>query len=444
MGLLIIACNLVFIFVNLCNEKSFKRTISIVFHLWWLLIISISLINTDGLKAVSEKVYFFVFLHILTFSIGLSLNVRFNYKSSHRNTKTITELVKNNSILGALAILILPIAFYAIRFMNLTSTYEGAKEGRLLRFSVGELFRTNAEMYLFNFFGELLFIFAAAVCFFCLLYNPKKIMLIAISLGVVLLYASIGMGRFEFFEICCIFATVFLFKYYTSDEKNGIKGRISAKHILLLVITALAAIFLFVYTTATRLITTLSLSNFKEIFDYSLEQIRVYTTGSFRAFDYALENYSDNIGMNYGRMTFGGFDEILGVFLRVLGIDYPIMNYSYGELIQEYISIGGGFSFNALYTGLLNFYFDFGIIGIVIFSFLFGLLLNYFIGRLMEKHYFLDLLMVGILLNQMFMMSMKWVLSSTGAVIVIIAVLLFGKKITLDEKNQLIQNSEVI
>jgi hypothetical protein len=58
----------------------------------------------------------------------------------------------------------------------------------------------------------------------------------------------------------------------------------------------------------------------------------------------------------------------------------------------------------------------------------------------MEKHYFLDLLMVGILLNQMFMMSMKWVLSSTGAVIVIIAVLLFGKRIKISEKSQSVLN----
>jgi hypothetical protein len=48
--------------------------------------------------------------------------------------------------------------------------------------------------------------------------------------------------------------------------------------------------------------------------------------------------------------------------------------------------------------------------------------------------------MVGILLNQMFMMSMKWVLSSTGTVIVIIAVLLFGKRIKISEKSQSVLN----
>ena len=440
MGLLIIACNLIFIILNLFNEKSFKRTITIIFHIWWLFIVSISLINTDRLNVVSDKVYFFVFLHILTFSIGLNLNVKFNYRSSNRRAKTIAELVENNSILGVLSVLLIPIAFYAIRFIELTSTYEGVKNGRLLRYSVGELFKTSMEIHLFNFFGELLFIFAAAVCFYCLLYNPKKIALIAISLGVVLLYASIGMGRFEFFEICCIFATVFLFKYYTSDEKSGVKNKIGLKHILLLVIIALGAVFLFLYTTASRLVTTLSLSNFKEILDISLEQVRVYTTGSFRAFDYALENYREELGMNYGRMTFGGFDEIFGLVLGVLGFNYPIMNYTYGELIREPISIGGGSSFNALYTGLFHFYFDFGIIGIIVFSFLFGLLINYFIGRLMEKRYFLDLLMVGILLNQMFMMSMRWALSSTGSVIVIIMVLMFGKQIKIEDKKQLVLN----
>ena len=48
--------------------------------------------------------------------------------------------------------------------------------------------------------------------------------------------------------------------------------------------------------------------------------------------------------------------------------------------------------------------------------------------------------MVGILLNQIFMMPMKWMLSSTGAVIVIMAVLLFGKRIKISEESQLVLN----
>ena len=49
------------------------------------------------------------------------------------------------------------------------------------------------------------------------------------------------------------------------------------------------------------------------------------------------------------------------------------------------IDIGSGFSWNALYTVVLYFYLDFGIIGIIILPLLFGLLLKLLINKMYNK-----------------------------------------------------------
>lgn len=121
-----------------------------------------------------------------------------------------------------------------------------------------------------------------------------------------------------------------------------------------------------VLTTFPRFIVrddSLSLDVMLDAANTLFEHFIVYFVGSFRAFDYAVEHYDNLLGLNFGRMTLAGFDEIYALAFRSLGFNImPFSNY-WGEILAEPIQVGNDVFFNALYTAVFNFYFDFGVLG---------------------------------------------------------------------------------
>jgi len=76
-------------------------------------------------------------------------------------------------------------------------------------------------------------------------------------------------------------------------------------------------------------------------------------------------------------------DSFVSIFLNNVGIDYTSLENIIGFLQTDYIYIGQDIEFNYAYTNVLYFYLDFGIPGIIVFSFLWG----YFIRRMIFLFY---------------------------------------------------------
>jgi hypothetical protein len=118
-----------------------------------------------------------------------------------------------------------------------------------------------------------------------------------------------------------------------------------------------------------------NISDFLYWFDFTLAQAVVYLTGPFRAFDYFLSNdIASNYILTLGRSTFGGIEEFFSNILIILEINIETANSIYASFAVPPIIIGQNTSFNAFYTGLTNFYLDGRFLGVVFFSFIFGII----------------------------------------------------------------------
>ena len=131
-------------------------------------------------------------------------------------------------------------------------------------------------------------------------------------------------------------------------------------------------------------------SSFKELREDMVNQPLRYFVCPQKAFEYAIEHdYPSKLGgYMYGRATFACIDFYVNpVMNKMEGSHNPNANSKIGYLIQdEWISLSPNVpNWNALYTALLHFYLDFGVIGCLVFSLLFGILTRWAINKLLKK-----------------------------------------------------------
>src|SRR5699024_4827351 len=85
----------------------------------------------------------------------------------------------------------------------------------------------------------------------------------------------------------------------------------------------------------------------------------------------------------YGRLTLGGLDHLIGMFLKLINNSFKTAYHSISPILQNPIVIGEGKTFNAFYTSIMNHYLDFILIGVLIFPLFF-----YFFGLLFFSLFF--------------------------------------------------------
>ena len=78
-----------------------------------------------------------------------------------------------------------------------------------------------------------------------------------------------------------------------------------------------------------------------------------------------------------------------------------------------------------MYTGIFNFYFDAGIIGILIYSVLLGVAFKYFLTRYYKRRSIPNLVILCNVAFGVFAMPIKWVFSSGDMMLLIIICLIW-------------------
>jgi oligosaccharide repeat unit polymerase len=183
-----------------------------------------------------------------------------------------------------------------------------------------------------------------------------------------------------------------------------------------------------VYLTSIRLgLFELTLDNFTLSNRIFIEHIFVYLLGPFRAFDHALYNFNESLGFNFGYLTFAGFDEIIGNFFRLIG-DYQIMNHLSGEITAQGIDIGLNYEFNALYTCVYNYYFDLGLLGVILFPFFYGFVNHRIISNFECNPTAVSLFLLVFVSVSSITSVMLWKFQMPAAVIVLLGAYLFHLK----------------
>lgn len=353
---------------------------------WWLILLIISSYNPYDLYSVSAEIYFLLLTSIISFSIGFLLNEFAQKKISNYSNVSLDENIlfpiynsfsKNKFFILLIIILCAYIGNYVVLYQEYIFLY-GPEEARTMRFFVGPIFKSSAEIFFYNFFVESFSILISLYIAISLVWKKfSKTFFLALLFAY--LYSSFGAGRFYIIELSFLIL-FFLFIKIKVSKKGGASLKQKKDNLKLLFLLAPILLVGYVYSiylsNFRKGISELSWNNIIEGNDEFVSQIIVYCVGSFRALEYGVKVTSLKVDNTLGSLSFGGLDEIIGVILNTIGFNYEYSNNMYGAYTYPQINIGVGQTFNALYTNVFGQYLDFGILGVIILSIFWGYVFN--------------------------------------------------------------------
>lgn len=438
---------LLFGFLLLVSWMLIKDKLSLVFLqlylIWWGLLLFVSTLNPYGLYPVSTKVYAILILSIFCFSFGFITNryIRTRYSdegpvlTQQVLLDKFDKLSKSKLYLFALISFSLFISRYLLQYQKIIILY-GTEEARNMRFFVGAVFSNSAEIFFYNFFIESFSILVTIYLAFSLVWLRFN-KAFYLSILFIYIYSSFGAGRGIIIELGFYISFLFIVKNKMIGSANSIDSVMELKKlksqrlkVILVILPILLCLYLF----------SIYLSNYRSgVFEFTLDafiegnnefmsQIVVYCVGSFRALEYGINNIAKEIGYTYGSLSFGGIDEILGVTLNVLGIKYEYSNVIYGIKTSTNFQIGFDQSFNALYTNVFTQYLDFGLAGVIVFSFFWGLVFNKVIVFFQRTQTIYSLFIVSFLFVAAIMTALSWKLQAPSSWIFLGALYLLRNK----------------
>ena len=345
---------------------------------FWSLCLIVSTTNPYGLFPVSTYIHVLLILNVVSFTIGF-LSKRNNYNSlSNVNCDFGIDKFLSSKLYRITMIFIIVITWFL--------TYQ--QRSFVLMYNLGYL-RQNFYTAMFAGKPLLAFIYvnilqpAYELSLFLLCYlivykrDLKHIILLALF---VIPFMFISGGRTRAMMLVFYFAFIVIGNSLFNKAKDTSSVlNFKIKHFFSVTIGFVCLFLLFSYTSVLRLgAEELDNESMSAGIEKSVTQICTYCTGSFRAFEYALEhNYVDIIdGFKFGRATFGGLESFMERIVRHLtGLQLPNVTEKTVMMLQSnevIVGTGEESEFNYAYTNALYHYFDFGAFGVVLFPFLFG------------------------------------------------------------------------
>jgi len=387
---------------------------------------------------VSDFAYFLLLLNVGMFAIGFiavdhgrePVVDRDAYRSLARNFHDHVET--SRPVLLVLVGLSVYLLRYYLRYMDELGAV-GPGEARSIRYSLGAVFGNPLEILIYNNFAEALAIALVVVLAYSLVLGSIRTWVFFWALVDLFLFASIGAGRTLIVQggIFVLFLAVIRDTLQPGSPKLDVGAAAGAvapaaprKNLLVYVVVPMAIMTVFmVYLTFARIFSLemgLDALQDGELVGLAgeafLGNVWVYSVGPFRALDYALSHPSI-FGFHFGRLTFAAVDEMIGIPIRMIGFDYPIMNRQIGAIIQDEIIFIGTSDFNALYTSVLRFYYDFGVLGVAVLSFLFGAVLRGAVQWFQAAPSAATLSTLLFLFGASILSTQTWHLANTGSLV---------------------------
>ncbi len=356
------------------------RTLLRLYLGWWGVCLVASTLDPMGIDPVSPFAYLLLLLNVGGFTTGFALAGRGvepvvgseAFRPLFR--KFDHDLLVSRGVLVFLVASGLYLLRYAVRFIAAV-VEAGPFEARNLRFGVGPVFGSAAELLIYNTFAEALAIGLVVLVAYVLVLGNARSWTFAAAVLDLVLFAIIGAGR-------TILVQAGVFVAVLAILRRSLQPGDRHKSLLAWVVTpAVVGAGAMLLLTMFRLFsveTGLEILQDGDVLRVSaealVENLWSYAIGPFRALDQAIQHPS-RYGYQFGRLTFGAIDELVGYPLRMLGVNYKVMNNEIGLRLQDVIEVGSG-EFNALYTAVFRFYYDFGVPGVVVLSGLFGFLVR--------------------------------------------------------------------
>lgn len=358
-------------FINKIKSGTYKNPL--FFYLFfWVSFVLISIFNPLHLNIINVKTYLLIFISIIFFSIGFIFRVN-SVKSSELKMQ---KIYLNNKVIIFIQIFItLLLIMYLRRYNNLLDSM-GVAEARNIKFTSGYLFKSYLENIIYDWGINTAIYLFGMINIYNFIVNKKVNINLFLAIIDIAIYSNIGSGRMIIFDFLCYIFFMIIFDKTNRKNSNNINFIKNLKVRYILIFCGLLVMITDLY--AKRIGKDLSIQNFKTLFLDNIEQGILYFTGPFVALDTFFKNSMyEGLLYTFGKCTFLGISEVLGTALTLLGVPYITGSSIVGKITLPPIYIGNNNTFNAFYTSILNFYLDGGIVGIIIFSLLFGTFVAY-------------------------------------------------------------------
>ena len=352
-------------------KMKLDKTINVVLGVIFCASLIVSLFNPYDLDSVGNYAYLLLCIGYCAYFIGYASKSMI--KTGHHYNGLTTSL----TFLKRKRFKILFFICFAILF-SLAST-----QWRLILFQQGLgslkvdmfelIFENNSTLYFF--YQAILFPLFHLSCILCgflfLTKGSKKLVILFFLYALVFAFIGGKRGYFaillEYFFIILLILKSLNGKGLLSVLKSSYKllGVGLVAYILAAIMTSLASGGIFLET-----------DDIKESGNENAKNLVVYTVGAYRAFDQGINgNYIDKAdGYQLGRATLGGcLDYYMSGIMHRIG--FPVESvraHTMNQLQEDSIMIGRDTSFNFAYTGFMYFFFDFGVVGVIFFSFFYG------------------------------------------------------------------------
>lgn len=390
LSVLIVLVYISLLFFNNIIKDKLSRYLYTFIISWHFFIFLFSSFDPMGFYPVSLYAYSLSILSIVFFSIGF---VSFRIKSSEigkvLKNKTFNIFVLENKVYKIVLILFcVSMAYFVNKYILLLANYT-AIESRLIRYNIN-FFGNSVWVNLFyNVILTSFFYISVFVICGCLFVKKNKLVFI-LTLLYVLMYSFVGSGREPiFFLFFNLLFYLFLFKSLKCESVFALKIiRFNFKskfYILCMLILAMG--FLLFLSGLRENVNVRSLETIYLVSESLLNNILSYLLGPIRAFDFIIHSdyYLDKLGYPWGGLAvFSGLNEYLYMFLQFLGIDAGVSSSRIIGHVQEIqLSVSPNVQyFNYTFTAFLTCYLDYGIISVVLYPFIGGILFRYVISEL--------------------------------------------------------------
>lgn len=399
---------IILIFIILLSTIYLKRTdknlkkIAIAYTVFMCIIFIISMCNLYGLYEVSDYTYILLLLSVISFIVTFVFIGAKIVKQENVTKIDFDKIIKSKTIIVIVLINLLLIIAYKIKYDNIVANLP-IYQIRLARFN--KLFNGAFETLFFNYIIAGI-VSISSILFSTLLVNKKIKNILFWLLGAnIIVYSLIGYGRMLIFNVAIYLVINILLK-------ENLKEMLKLKKLIQIGIFFIIIIVLFIGMMYPR-ISNKNLSfgeNLKIIIEDLTQQGVEYFVGGIRLLDNFIENGFDCIdGYTYGRATLAGIEEIVLYPIKGIGIEIDSFNNIIASTTQESIPIGENTPyFNAFYTCVMNFYLDFGIIGVFVYPMLHAILIALVLNNYNRKKNLASLILLDYVVLNLFFSIIRW------------------------------------
>jgi len=419
------------VLIRVSKDDLISKMILLFFTSIWLLSLFISCFNPLGLYEVSDTVYMILLINVVSFFVGFNLvrnkelYKRNDYVNKFESSLNNTLTNKYFIILTIISIIIL---VSAARTQMAILAIDANEMGGI---STGEndvLFESAFISILYNVFIPV--IFHISLFLFPYLLLVKKNKLYAIAIGILIFSrALIGGSRDSIFIIFIYFFAFLLMSSVLTRKRFNFKN-LSVKKILAVVVLGIGVYLGMVFLTSLRHgnveVNEQSYNEYSEGLQHSFVN---YACGPFRGMDYGIKNHFDDYAGSplMGLSTCSGLFDLLQLFANKISVDlHPVSGRTVQHQQDIRFNVSPTFStFNYAYTNAMIFYYDGGVIAVIIFSFLFGLTTKLIIRMMYKNMTFPAALLVGFFIFGVYKSTFTWFLIKHWAWLYVIILIIW-------------------